>query len=296
VKAQTRWQDTNKSINEEIEAWLSVVQRARNLHKGWEITEIEPLYPEITQRLNRAVDAYNLGLQRLKEGNTASANLNLQSAIETLDNIKISYPLLKEANILRLKINKELNPTGFNSDFEQNLEEAELVLKNRQTPPIQAEYSTLKEYELVLANNQRLKNIINDIEIYLGIKQRPPSQGDITQSKEKVQTSLDIYNKRQRDLYPKAIELLNEAIKLWPDNSGAKQLKDKLQIARGEVIQSIITADDQQALGKAEKLYSERNYAESYTITQKLLKKAANRNYPPLTELNEKNEVRLGIK
>lgn len=296
VKAQTRWQDTNKNINEEIEAWLSVVQRARNLRKGWEITEIEPLYPEITQRLNLAIDDYKKGLEEKKAGSAGSANLSLESALVKLDNIKISYPLLKEANILRLKINKEINAEGFRGEFQKNMQETEIALKKGQTPLVQNKYSSLKEYELVMPGDKDLKNMLNEVEIYLGIRQRPTSQAEMVQSRERVKPAQDIYTKRQRDLYPRAIELLNEAIRIWPDNKEAKQLKDKLQIARGEVVQSIITADDQQSLIRAEKLYSERNYAESYSITQRLLKKTANQNYPPLTALNDKNMIRLGLK
>ena len=88
---------------------------------------------------------------------------------------------------------------------------------------------------------------------------------------------------------------MNSAIKLWPENQQAVLLKDRILIDTGGARQDIISRDDSKQLETAERLFSERNYAESYSIVQVLLQKASNRNYPRLLDLQEKLELRLGI-
>ncbi len=91
------------------------------------------------------------------------------------------------------------------------------------------------------------------------------------------------------------MELLNEAIKLWPGNRVAARLKDRILIATGGARQDIISSDDSKKLETAEKFFNERNYAESYRIVQVLLQNPNNQNYPRLLDLEEKLKRRLGI-
>ena len=75
----------------------------------------------------------------------------------------------------------------------------------------------------------------------------------------------------------------------------AALLKDRILMDTGGARQDIITRDDSKQLESAERLFSERNYAESYSIVQVLLQKESNRYYPRLLDLQEKLERRLGI-
>jgi hypothetical protein len=295
VRAQNRWRDTNATDNEEVLDWLTLVRRAMNLTKGWEIVITDPLYAEITQLLKFATEDYNRGVRLLDEGKEQEVRESFDSAMKTLATIRIPFPLLKAANTLQLKITRILEPDKFREKFNKDKQEARQKLRSSSRPELLETYSQLKEYEQVEPKDRDLAGLITEFEYALDLKIRPPTQAEIAKSRQNYQSAKSIYDKRQRDLYDRAVELLNDAIKLWPDNREAVLLKDRILIATGGARQDIISSDDSKKLETAEKLFNERNYAESYRIVQVLLKNPNNQNYPRLLDLEEKLKRRLGI-
>ena len=298
VRAQNRWHDTNASDNEEVLDWLTLVRRAMNLTRGWEIVVTDPLYAEITQLLKFATEDYNNGVRLFEDDKEVEARKAFDSAVQTLATIRIPFPLLKVANTLQLKISRILEPDEFRTLFGKTKASARQKLLSAGRagrPELLETYNQLKEYEQVEPNDRDLAGLIIEFEYALDLKIRPPSQAEIAQSRQTYQTGKSIYDKRQRDLYDRAVELLNEAIKLWPDNKAAVLLKDRILIATGGARQDIISSDDSKKLENAEKLFSERNYAESYRIVQVLLQSSKNQNYPRLLDLEAKLKRRLGI-
>jgi hypothetical protein len=155
-------------------------------------------------------------------------------------------------------------------------------------------YSTLKDYERMESGSRTLQDLLYRYEITLGLRLPPVSSVDIGESREKYDLAADIFGKRQRDLYDTAIELLNEALKLWPDNTAAEDLKDDILRNLGQVRQTL-TADDVRKIEEAERLFGERNYTGSWRIVQELLETPKNRNNERITDLQAKLETRLGI-
>ncbi|HUV08552.1 MAG TPA: hypothetical protein VMX75_12530, partial [Spirochaetia bacterium] len=214
---------------------------------------------------------------------------------DKLATIRIPFPQLKLANSLQLKIIRLVDPNEFRRQFANIKSRAAVALRNGDLGTIQQDFSILKEYEQVEPRDRELVALLTEFEYALGLKIRPPSQGDIAKSRANYETARGIYDNRQRDLYSRAVELLTEAVKLWPDNKQAALLKDRILIDTGGARQDIISSDDSKKLETAEKLFNERNYAESYNIVQVLLRNPTNRNYPRLLDLEEKLKRRLGI-
>lgn len=295
IQAQTRWLDTHVEEDLEIASWLTLVQRARSLVSGFELLETEPGYAEIIQRLNYATEDYIKGISLKESGNITQAKAVFENAIEKLNNIKISHPLLKEANILYLKIQKELDPDSFFENYNGQKQSAQTALRTNNELNMQNSYSILKDYELVITDDRALGDLIYNLEIELGLRIPPPSAQDIAESKSKYNTARGIYDGRQRDLYKRATELLTEAILLWPGNTDAVDLKNRIDIDSGSLRQDFLSADDSISFSRAERLFNERNYIESYSIVQGLWNNTNNRRYPPLIELKTQLETRLGL-
>ena len=298
VRAQNRWRDTNAADNEEVLDWLTLVRRAMSLTRGWEIVVTDPLYAEITQLLKFATEDYNNGVKLFEDEKAVEARQAFDSALKSLATIRIPFPLLKAANTLQLKITRILEPDEFRTLFGKTKADARNKLPSASgaaRPELLETYNQLKEYEQVEPNDRDLAGLIIEFEYALDLKIRPPSQADIAQSRQSYQTANSIYVKRQRDLYDRAVELLNEAIKRWPGNRVAALLKDRILIATGGARQDIISSDDSKKLQTAEKLFNERNYAESYRIVLVLLQNPDNQNYPRLLDLAVKLKRRLGI-
>jgi hypothetical protein len=294
VQAQSRWRDVNPTDNEEVADWLTLVRKAINLKKGWEIQETEAPYEQITQLLRLTSSDYNQAVAYLDLGNERDAERSFQNALSKLDQIQINFPKLKEANNLRLQIKRILEPEEYRMEFEQELSRAEAVLSRGVQAEIQETYSALKDYELMEAENSRLENLIFNYEIALGLRLPPPSASEIAESRDKYALAADIFNKKQRDLYDTAIDLLNDALKLWPDNRNAEDLKDDILRNLGQTIQTL-SSDDMRRLEEAERLFGDRDYTGSYRIVVELLKNPNNQNNDRIIELKGKLETRLGI-
>jgi hypothetical protein len=292
IQAQTRWSDTKTYENEEINNWLVLVRNALTSQQGWIIDETNPLYPEITQRLNLATEDYNRGLKLYEQENYEEGEKAFEDALEKLDNISISNPLLKEANILRLRINKLYDPDNFYENLNKDKQDALDFIRYGREEELGESYSKLSDYDVIVPEDMEIDNIIYQLKLALKIIEPPPSPEDIQTSRQRYQDALEIYNNRIRDLYSRAIELCNEAIKIWPDNQDAISLKDKIEIDLGGDI-GILTYDDKQKLLEAMKLFGEKNYYGANELVEELWSNPGNRGDPQLIDLRDKIQKRL---
>jgi hypothetical protein len=295
LRAQSRWLDTNTSDNDEILDWLTLVRQAKDLQEGWDIDETEARYVEMTQYLKFASEDFQLALDLERTGDGMAAGDSFREALEILDRIEIPYPHWQDANILRLQIRRLLEPGVFITDMSLVKSQASDAIRASDRIELQDTYRLLREYSTVMPGDQELLSLIDSAEIALGIRLRPPSQQEISQSQEKYQSALDIWQQGLRDLYDDAIALLNDAIKLWSGNQEALQLKDRILVGTGATRRDLISRDDAKKLETAEQLFSEKRYIESANIILSLWKNESNRSYPPLLDLLEKLKKRVDI-
>ncbi len=295
VQAQTRWLDTHVEEDLVIQSWLILVRNARSLVSGFELLETESRYAEITQRLNYATEDYLNGLELKEQGNITQATVVFESAIEKLNNIKISHPLLKEANILFLKIQLELDPGNFNRNFETVKVNARNAVSRNNDLDMQEYYSILKDYVDIIPDDREHQDLIYELEIKLGLRDAPITAYVKAQSTEKYVEADEIYQTKQRPLYEEALQLLSEAIILWPNNNNAVELKNRMDLESGNLRNDFLSADDKFQFSRAERLYNERNYSESYSIVIILWNKDSNTRYPPLIDLRNQLRTRLGL-
>lgn len=289
LKAKARWEDTNPEENKEITNWLTIVRSALSVKSGREISEKNPLYTEITQLLNLATENYLKGKSLLQKGEKVKALRELKSARDKLERIRLSFPYNREARVLTLKIQQLSDPENFAASLTKFFNEA---VKNRRTNPQEA-YADLKDIEEIKPDYPGLKRTIYNLEIALKIRIPPPDPKKIAESNRLYTQAYQIVIKNQVDLFPAALAQLNKAIELNPDNQKAVSLKDRIQIAAGGTIRTVLSSSALEQYKIAEDKYLAGNYFEALAIVERLLKDKKNQGYPPLLELKRRIEAKI---
>jgi len=289
LQAKSRWADTNPEENSEIMLWLNFVRAALQANSGREITESNPLFREISQLLNLAVEDYQGGKSLLELGKVRDAIDRLERAEEKIARILIPFPYNQEARILSLRIDQLKDKDAFSEKLTRYYNDARRKISNNP----QEAYVDLKDLEQINHDYPGLKNSIYELEIILKIRIPPPDPAKLAESGELFNKARIIVERNQRELFTIALEQLNRAIELNPDNQSAIEYKDRIQIAAGERVQPILGSVAQGQYRLAEEKFLAGNYFEALAIVEKLLQDEKNRNYPPLIELKKRIETRI---
>ncbi|ADN01898.1 hypothetical protein STHERM_c09520 [Spirochaeta thermophila DSM 6192] len=289
LRAQARWRVTHTEDNEEVVYWLKFVRAALAVQRGRIISETDPLYSEITQLLNLARQDYQAASGFMAEGRESEAMRLLDQAVEKLLRVRMAFPLNRDASILLLSIEQLRNPDNFDALFRRRIDEAIAKLN---TAPQEA-YVELQDLAAIRPDFPGLKDAIYRAEITLGIRVPPPDPRNIARSKELYAQALEIFNRNDRANFPVALEQLNQAITLDPDNQDAIVLKDRIQLAMGAQTTVTLPSYALRRYKEAEQKYVEGRYYEALAIVQELLADERAKRYPPLLELKRRIESRL---
>ena len=231
----------------------------------------DPLYSEMSQLLSIAYQYYNEGEQLMNQGKTKEAETALDSAIENLNKFKTVYPLNQEASLLMLKVDRLRDPAKFDEEFAQKVQAAITQSKNRDTRT--EAYNTLTDYYNLVPDYKGLKDTIYNLEIELGMRQRPVDNSTAAQSSRPTTQAQNLYNRAGSNttLLNQALETVNEALKLNPNNKTAQTLKDNISLKLGSGSIIVLSSDDQNLLTQAKKAYQSGNIDEANTYMLRLL-------------------------
>jgi len=289
MQAKSRWADTNAEKNSEIMLWLNFVRAALQANSGREIAESNPLFREISQFLNLAVEDYQGGKNLLEDGKVRDAIDRLERAEQKIARILIPFPYNQEARILSLRIDQLKDKDAFTEKLIRYYNDA----RRKISANPQEAYVDLQDLEQINPGYPGLKKSIYDLEIILKIRIPPPDPAKLAESRELLNKARPIVERNQRELFTIALEQLNRAIELNPDNQAAIEYKDRIQIAAGARVQPILGSVAQGQYRLAEQKFLSGNYFEALAIVEKLLKDEKNRNYLPLIELKKRIETRI---
>ncbi len=289
LKARSRWADTNNEENEEIIDWLIIFRRALEANTGREITETDPLFTEMSQLYNLATEDYIAARELLEQGREREALERLRRAEVKLEQIKYSFPYNREARNLSLKIAQLEDQEGFSKRLTALYNEA---VQKIDTNPKDA-YVDLKDLEEFKPDYPGLRNKLYALEIKLGMRILPTDPAKIAQSRELTEQARQIVVKAERDLYPVALEQLNRAIELDPNNRQAINYKDRIQIDMGGTRQAVLSSDADRQYREAEEKFLEGNYFEALVIVDRLLRDPNNKKYRPLLDLKNRIDTKI---
>ncbi|MFQ3547157.1 MAG: hypothetical protein SNJ56_02375, partial [Termitinemataceae bacterium] len=289
VQAQSRWKTTNVDDEPEVTYWLTLTRSALSIKTGRTISPTAPLYPEMSQLLSAARKAYEEGKSLLAARKRTEALAAFDRARENIQKVRILFPINQEASLLELQIDQLIDPAAFTANFKKKLDAAQAKLN---TQP-QEGYAELQDLFTINPSYPGLRTIIEKAEIQLGLRLPPPDPRAIARSNELVVAARRIIDANIRSQFPVALEQLNEALKLNPNNDQAIALKDRIQTDVGGQAAVVLSSAAEREYQRAVQELQNGNTIVALTIVEQLLQDPKNRNSTKLVELKRRIESRL---
>ena len=291
-QAKTRWAVTNIVEDEEITNLLNFVNTAISMKTGRDILPSAPQYPEMSQLLNLAYQYFDEGSRKIGEGNKTAGLADLDLALQNIQKLQYVYPLNQEAAILTLRINRLKDPQKFKEEFAQKIEMAKLMCQSKDTR--QEGYANLLDYYELQPDYPGLKDLIYQVEIDIGIRQKPVDNSGVTRAHRlltQAQTAFDKAGNDQTKLN-NALSLVNQSLALVSDNQTAIKLKDQITTKIGGTTSTVLSTEDERLYQLAIQRLQNNNVVGANAIVEQLLKKKSNANSQKIKELKNKIDAR----
>ena len=291
-QAKIRWAVTNVDEDEEITNLLNFVNTAISMKTGREILPSAPQYPEMSQLLNIAYQYFDEGSRKIGEGNREAGEADLALALESIQKLQYVYPLNQEASILTLRINRLLDPKKFSEEFSQKIEMAKMMCQSSETR--QEGYANLLDYYELEPDYKGLKDLIYQVEIDIGIRQKPVTNTGASRAKQLVTEAQRIYNSAGNDTakLQNALAKIDQALALVSDDQQAMDLKDKITTKIGGNTSTVLSTEDERLYQLAIQRLQNNNVVGANAIVEQLLKKPQNANSQKIKDLKNKIEAR----
>ena len=289
--AINKWAETHTEKNPEFETFLELVNTAVSMKTGRVLLASDPLYSEMSQLLSIAYLYYDEGEALIKKGDEKNAQVSLANAEESLNKIKSVYPLNNEASLLLLKIDRLRDPKKFEDEFAQKVKTA--IAQSKKKDTMAQVYNTLTDYYNLEPNYKGLKEAIYNLEIELGMRQRPVDNSAAARSTRLTTQAQNQFNSAGSNTTKlnQALETVNEALRLNPNNKTAEALKDRISLKIGSSSIIVLSSSDQNLLTQAKKAYQTGNIDDANTYMLRLLN-----NNPNNIKLKEVEDLNNKIK
>ncbi|MBQ9239474.1 MAG: hypothetical protein IJ191_09240 [Treponema sp.] len=292
-QARARWAVTNVDEDAEITSMLALVSTALSMKTGRVIPATAPLYPEMSQILNIARTYFSEGQQQLTAGNRTQGRDLLRKALQKLQELQLVYPLNQEASLLTLRINRVLDPRGFETMFAERVAAARETYRN---PDMQrSAYTDLVDLYEINPNYPGLSELIYQVEIAIGVRQPPVDTTALNRSRDLTAQAQRIVNAAGRDeiRLRQALALVDEAIELNSGNDAAVLLKDRIQIAIGGQAAVVLTSEDEVKYQQAIQAMQRNNIITANALIEQLLQNPMNRRSSKLLDLQRQIQALL---
>ena len=292
-RARSRWAVTNVEEDEEIKNLTLLVQNALSMKTGREIKPTAPLYPEMSQILSNARQYFDQGSKLIKGGKRDEALPILAEAKKKLQELQLIYPLNQEAALLTLRIDELVDPAQFNETFGRRVQAARQNVKVAATQ--RQAYSDLLDLAQIRPDYPGLKKLIYDVEIEIGVRQKPVDQSSLRRSDALAKEAKKLYDgaRGNEGVLRDALARLDQAIALNPNNEAAITLKDRIQIAVGGKAAVVLSSADEASYNKAIQELRANNVVGAYTIVERLLQNPANRRSSKILDLQKQVQARM---
>ncbi|MCL2196160.1 MAG: hypothetical protein FWB77_00945 [Treponema sp.] len=284
TRARNRWRLTNPDENEEIIYWMGIVRTAMSANSGRNIPATAPLYAEMSQLLSQAQRNFEEGVRFVNAGQRASGIAKFDEARSLTREVRLMFPVNQEAGILELRIEQFLDPTAFNSSFEQRLRNAVAGTRARSIEAF-ADLQNLAELNPRYPN---MRSILTQAEIDMGYRPPPPNPANIARSRELTAAASRIVESNTRAQYEVALAQLNEAITLNPENTEATRVRDRLLSRMSVPGNLVLSSEDEADYQRALRELQAGNNLVALTLVERLMQNPSNRNITKLIELQQR--------
>ncbi|MDR0719569.1 MAG: hypothetical protein LBF78_08040 [Treponema sp.] len=291
VRAQNRWNTTNSTADPEVIYWLGLVRGALSLQSQRTIPPTAPLYAEMSQFLSDAKKNYEEGVRLSQNNQKQSALQSFDKARQKTREVRLMFPMNKEARLLDLRIEQQMDLPAFNAAFQSRLNEAVAGTKpDRRSPESFADLQDLVE---INPSYPRIRELLSQAEIDMGYRPPPPDPRDLAESTRLTREAQAILNLRDQEQYPFALTRLDRALELNPNNNDAMIAKDVVLTRMTGTGIIVLDYDSQREYDRAVQEYIQGNYLTANAIVQQLLQNPRNRNSTLILELQRRIQLVL---
>jgi hypothetical protein len=286
VRAQNRWHVTNVGNDTEVAYWLNIVRGALTLRSGRVISPTAPLYAEMSQLLSDARKNYDEGVRYLNANQRTEGIARFTQARQKTQEVKLMFPVNQEARLLELRMDQMTDQRAFDASFEQRFFEAVAGTK-RQSPESFTDLQNLAEI------NPRYPGMAAALiraEINMGYRLPPPDPRDIARSNELTAAARQIIDRNITVQFEVALQQLNEALILNPNNAQAIAAKDQLQTRMGGTGTLVWDSRSEALYGQVVNEFQRGNYLIASAILEQLLQDPKIRSSTRIQELQRRIE------
>ena len=290
TQAKTRWAVTNITANPEVTNWLDIINTALSMKTGRTIPVSDPLFPQMSQILSSATELFTEGQDLMTSAQKGDAIVLLSAALTKLQQLQLVYPINQDAGQLTLKINQVIDPASFNQAFKQQVD----YIRANYVTEKQKAYSTLLDLYQINPNYPGIKKLVDDVEIYLKIKIPPPDPKALASSLAYTKSAQKIYDANTRSQFQVALNQLDEAIKLNPDNQAAIALKDRIQTSGAVALSvAVLPADLDAKYQQAVQELQKGNKITASALVEQLMQNPKSRNSAKIQDLKKRIDSQL---
>ncbi|MDR2068435.1 MAG: hypothetical protein LBP71_01025 [Spirochaetaceae bacterium] len=284
-----RYGITGNRGNPEIIYWLTLVRGARALRSGRIIPITAPLYAEMSQLLSDAKKSYDEGLLFITTNQRNAALTKLTEARQKTQQVRLLFPVNEEADFLELRIDQIADPSTFNRSFRRRLDKALAGIRNRSLEA----FADLQNLARINPQYPGMGEILEQAELDMGYRPPPPNPQDLAQSDELTAMAQNMVYPKDRNLYPFALELLNQALQLNPHNDQAMAIKDQIQTSIGGAETIVLDAAAEADYQRAVRALQQGNPITALSILRQLLQNPRYRNSAKIIALQRRIESAL---
>jgi len=284
TRARNRWRVTNSTENEEVVYWLGIIRTALSARSGRVIPPTAPLYAEMSQLLSQAQRSYEEGVRNINAGLRIQGLSKFDEARQMTREVRLMFPLNQEAGILELRIEQFTDPAIFNTAFEQRLRAAIAGTRQRSLES----YADLQNLAEINPRYPNIRAILTQAEIDMGFRPPPPNPANIARSRELTVSANRILEGNVSTLFEAALDQINEAITLNPENTEATIIKDRLLNRLSVPTAIVLTSEDEETYQRAMRELQSGNNLVAFALVERLMENPRNRNITKLVELQRR--------
>ena len=288
TSAKNRWHTTNIEENEELQNWISITQTASVMKTGRTIPQSATLYPQMSQLLSNSKQLFNEASKAMKT-DRKEALKRLNEARNNLRQVLLVYPLNEEAGQLNLRIDQLIDPENFSAQVKKKIEK---IRSDYKRSP-QTYYAELLNLYIMDKNFPGIAKLKDEVEIYLGIKIIPPDTSAIDQSLALTNEADAIFKSGNKARYSVALQRLNQAIRLNPNNERASLLKDRVQMAMGGSAIAVLSYANEDKYRRAILALQKGNKITAIALVEELLRDPEGRKSAKVHDLKKRINAQL---
>jgi hypothetical protein len=240
----------------------------------------------MSQLLSDARKIYDEGVRLLNGGRRQDGVARLNEAKFKTQEVRLMFPVNQDAGILELQIDQVIDPSAFNSSFQRRLNEA---VAGTRRGSVQS-FADLQNLAQINPRFPGIQNAVNQAEIDMGYRPPPPDPRNLARSNELTTQAQQIIDRNVRAEFPIALEQLNQALLLNPNNTQAMSQKDRVQTLLGGGGSVVLSNTAEREYQRAVQELQQGNTIVALSIVQQLLQNPQNRNSTRLLELQRRIE------